>query len=273
MRSIIRTEWLKIRGYRAFWWLMGITVLTYPAINYMFTYVYQDITNSKKRASGDVLKMLLGNPFSFPEAWKTVAYFSSFFVYIPAIVVIMLITNEYNYKTNRQNIIDGWSRKDFMKAKLVDVIILSLLVTAIYAVIAFIIGTTYTTDPAASRFQTIHYIGLFALQTFSQLSIAFVVGFLVRKSFIALGIFIFYGLFLDPILYLYLREKFKLGIGEFFPMQISNFLIPHPAFIGRLDEKAYQAKLSAINPHIGYTILLLLITWGFCFWLNNRRDL
>ena len=122
MFTIVRTEWLKIKSYPGFWWVMAITALTYPGINYMFTRVYEQITQ-KESQSGKILKFLIGDPFSFPEAWRTVAYFSSLFVFIPAIVVIMLITNEYTYKTNRQNIIDGWSRNNFITGKLVDVII------------------------------------------------------------------------------------------------------------------------------------------------------
>ena len=73
MQHILKTEWLKIKKYPAFWWVMGITALTYPGINYIFHGVYVDITqdNNKK---GEILKALIGNPFSFPEAWHTVAY-------------------------------------------------------------------------------------------------------------------------------------------------------------------------------------------------------
>ena len=102
MTHIIKTEWLKIKNYPAFWWVFGITALTYPGVNYLFLYVYRDITKQKSTA-GQVLKALMGNPFSLPEGWRTMAFFSSFFIYIPAIVVIMLITNEYTYRTNRQN--------------------------------------------------------------------------------------------------------------------------------------------------------------------------
>src|SRR5579862_6261652 len=163
MQHILKTEWLKIKKYPAFWWVMGITALTYPGINYIFHGVYVDITqdNNKK---GEILKALIGNPFSFPEAWHTVAYLSSIFVFIPAIVVIMLITNEYSYKTNRQNIIDGWSRNDFMSAKLIDVLLLTSMVTLLYAVVAFILGVTNTEDKSANHLDLIYYIGLFALQ-------------------------------------------------------------------------------------------------------------
>jgi ABC-2 type transport system permease protein len=272
MLHIVKTEWLKIKKYPAFWWVMGITALTYPGINYIFINVYQNITE-KQSSSGQIIKALIGNPFSFPEAWKTVAYFSSIFVFIPAIVIIMLITNEYTYKTNRQNIIDGWSRKDFMTGKLIDVFILSAIVTLLYSVVALVIGITNTTNATAEKWKLVYYIGLFALQTFSQLSLAFMVGLLVRKSFIALAIFSFYFIIAEPIGVNVLHYKYKNDIGNFFPLEVSHRLLPKPAFIGRIDATAYQAALDAVKYHVGYTLVLIILTWAFCFWVNSRRDL
>lgn len=272
MLSIARTEWLKIKGYPAFWWVMGITALTYPGINYATIGIYNNITEQKS-ASGQIVKALIGNPFSFPEVWRTVAYFSSLFVFIPAIVVILLITNEYTYKTNRQNIIDGWSRTNFMTGKMLGVVILSAIVTGLYALVVIIIGSTHTTNPVADKWQLVYYAGLFALQTFSQLSLAFMTGLLIRRSFVALAVFAFYFVILEPISVNLLKYKFKNEIGEFFPLEISHRLLPKPAFIGRIDEESYKASLHAVNPHILYTLLLLLLTWAFCFWINKRRDL
>ena len=34
MKTLIYTEWLKMRKYNAFWWIMGITALAYPGINF-----------------------------------------------------------------------------------------------------------------------------------------------------------------------------------------------------------------------------------------------
>jgi ABC-2 type transport system permease protein len=272
MLNIVRTEWLKIKKYPAFWWVMGITALSYPGINYMFYRIYLQMIGNENRAH-ELFKALLGNPFSLPEAWRTVAYFSSLFIFIPAIVIIMLITNEYGYKTNRQNIIDGWSRTNFMSGKLVDVLILSILVTLLYTVVALIIGLINTTDPSANKWSLVYYIGLFALQSFAQLSLAFLVGFLVRRSFIALAIYAFYFIVLEPIAVNVLRIKFNSEIGRFFPLEVSHKLLPRPAFFGKFDQKSYQETLDAVKYHIGYTLILILITWLFCFWLNNRRDL
>jgi ABC-type transport system involved in multi-copper enzyme maturation permease subunit len=272
MLHIVRTEWLKIKKYPAFWWVTGITALTYPGINYMFHSIYENITKQNS-TSGKVVTALLGNPFSFPEAWRTIAYFSSIFVFIPAIVVIMLITNEFTYKTYRQNIIDGWSRKDFMTGKLIDIALVSMLVTLLFTIVALIIGFSNPMEPGVSRWSLVYYIGLFALQTFSQLSLAFLVGLFVKRSFIALAIFSFYFIIVEPIAVNVLKYKYKSGLGEYFPLEISQRLLPKPAFMGRIDEVAYKASLDAVKYHVAYTLALVLVTWAICFWTSNKRDL
>ena len=127
MSTLLRTEWLKIRKYPAFWLMLVIVALSYPGMNYML-YVegYKDQLVNK--TMGPILRML-PNPFTFPDAWQTVAFISSLFIFLPAVIVIMFISNEYTYKTHRQNIIDGWSRTDFMVSKLIDVLVISFVAT------------------------------------------------------------------------------------------------------------------------------------------------
>src|SRR5688572_27661458 len=129
MSSLIKTEWLKIKKYPAFWWMLGIVALSYPGMNYaIYVNGYKDQLTDD--TMGPILQML-PNPFTFPDVWQTVAFISSLFVFLPSIVIIMFITNEYTYKTSRQNIIDGWSRNNFMLSKLIDVVIISVLVTIV----------------------------------------------------------------------------------------------------------------------------------------------
>lgn len=269
--NLLRTEWLKIKKYKAFWLILGLTALSYPGINYITYRGYQNLVE-KQGQRAQIVKMLIGNPFTFPEAWHTVAYFSSWFIFIPAVVVIMFITNEYTYKTHRQNIIDGWSRNQFMTSKLVDVLITSALISLLYIIVSMVTGYSNVNEGSHDMMPQIYYVGLFALQTFAQLSIAFLVGFLVRKAFIALGIFLFYFIILEPVLVG--LSKWKLNdAGRFLPLEISDRLIPVPAFIGKIDKDSYQASLSEINPHILYTVLLTGLIWFICYKINNRRDL
>jgi ABC-2 type transport system permease protein len=271
MTNLINTEWLKIKKYRAFWWMTGIIALTYPGMNTLFYFIYRDIMKQERDAAA-IVKMLLGNPFAFPEVWHTVSYASSIFVFIPSIVIIMFITNEYTYKTHRQNIIDGWSRKEFMTSKMIDVLIITLLCTIVFVLAAIIIGYVNISEANGNVWNDSRYIWLFFLQTFSQLSIAFLIAFLARKAFIALGIFLFYKLILEKILAALAEWKLN-DIGRFLPIEVSNRLIPVPGFLARFNPERYKAAMDAINYHAIYTIILIGLTWAICFRLNEKRDL
>jgi ABC-2 type transport system permease protein len=269
MINLLKTEWLKIKKYPAFWWMTGLVALAYPGMNYsIYANGYKDQLNNK--TMGPILRML-PNPFTFPEVWQTVGFISSMFVFLPSIVVIMFITNEYTFKTHRQNVIDGWSRRNFMMSKMIDVAIISLLATVLYAITAFVIGNVNSTTANPNFWTGSEYIGLFFLQLFSQLSLAMLIALLARRAFIALGIYIFYFFPLEPIL-VALGNKFAHDAGEFLPLEISDRLIPRPRFMVR-QEADWKELMSQSHIHILYTVLLLLLTWGICFWINEKRDL
>lgn len=274
MAELIKIEWLKIKKYPAFWWMLGIVALTYPGINAMTYYGYLKATTGKE-ITNNIAKMFLGNPFAFPEAWHSVAYFSSFFILLPSILVIMLVTNEYTFKTHRQNVIDGWSRKQFITSKLFDVLIVSVIATLVYFVVAAGFGVYADSTTTYQWNAQLQYIPLFLLQTISQLSIAFLLGYLIKKAFIALGIFLFYYLVVENIAVAY--AQFKLNdIGRFLPFEISDRLIPRPAFFSRFgkDAKAsYDHALGLIPEHVAYTIILTVGIWLICYAVHRRRDL
>lgn len=274
MFSLLKIEWLKIKKYPAFWWMFGIIAVSYPSVNAIFSEIYKSITGSKDLLA-QIAKTFLGNPFAFPEAWHSVAYFSSAFVFIPAVLVIMLINNEYSFKTHRQNVIDGWNRSDFIASKLIDVAIVSLVVTVVYIIVAVCFGIMADSSTINEWGKQLQYIPLFLLQTFAQLSMAFLCGYLIRKAFLALGVFLFYSIIVENILFGYLRYQ-QSGIRHYLPLQISDELIPEPAFFSKLGpdaETKYQAILKAIPLHIGLRLLFTTIVWVICFVNYKKRDL
>jgi ABC-type transport system involved in multi-copper enzyme maturation permease subunit len=273
MLSLIKIEWLKIKKYPAFWWMLGIVALTYPSVNLIFLNVYEEISQGKEM--GMIAKMLLGNPYAFPETWHTVAFFSSFFIVLPAILVIMLVTNEYNFRTHRQNIIDGWSRQDFITSKLCDVLIVSLIITMSFVLVAIGYGLYTDKNTFYRAGEQLQYIPLFFLQTFAQLSIAFLLGYLVKKAFIALGIFLFYYLIVENIGVAYLKYKFH-DLGRFLPFEISDRVMPPPAFIGNFGKdmkEGYQRALDAIPEHVAMTLVLTALIWLLCYRIHKKRNL
>lgn len=277
LQNIITTEWLKLKNYLAFWLLLLATAVSYPGINAIVYFGYDETTKPKSQ-SGQLLKMLIGNPFHFPEVYHTTAYLSSFFTFIPTIVVIMLITNEYQFRTHRQNIIDGWQKPTFIWGKFLSVVFISILVSLFFFAVATVIGFIATPDiSTVALFTKSKYIGLFFLQIFTQLSFAFLLGLLVRKAFIAYGIFIFYGMIVESIAGAFFKLKIQkfggVDYGQFLPFEISDRLIPVPPFLGRLNETDYKLALAAVDKHVAYSIVFLIITWLLSFYIFKKRDL
>jgi ABC-2 type transport system permease protein len=279
MKSLIKIEWLKIKKYPVFWWMIGIVALTYPGVNLMFYKIYSTLTTqdamTKDAMASGVFKMLLGEPYAFPEAWHSIAYFSSAFVMVPAILVIMIINNEYTYKTNRQNIIDGWSRKDFVMSKLIDVAIISLAITVVYTITTIVFAIAYDKSMAYKMAEQLQYIPLFFLQTFSQLSLAFLAGFFIKKSFLAIGVFLMYYVIVENMIVSGLQH-YQMNIYKYLPFEISDRLIPPPGFIGKFGAdgvQRYKDTLAAIPLHAALTIIFTAAVWALCFKNYAKRDL
>ena len=114
----MRVEWLKLKYYRTFWILLIVIAVCIPAFNYV---IYDVTDNSFPKING---QNILGNPFSFPNVWITVPYNAGILIFMPAILIITLFTNEYSYRTHRQNVIDGWSRWRFIRIKIIEVFLI-----------------------------------------------------------------------------------------------------------------------------------------------------
>lgn len=276
IKNIFQTEWLKVRHYKAFWVLLSITAISFPGVNAIAYFAFKNAAEGPSQG-GQLMKMLLGNPFAFPQTFHTTAYLSSFFAFIPAVVVIMLITNEFQFKTHRQNIIDGWQKHTFIWGKFISVLLITLLVTVFYMAVASTLGFIATKEVKSTvLYEKAYFILLFSLQLFSQLSVAFLLGLLIRKAFIAYGIFIFYTFIIENILVgLFKLKSQKLGYdyGHFLPFEISDRLIPVPPAIGKFNEADYKMAIDSIGQHVIYTLLLTFLVWILAFYIYKKRDI
>ena len=111
---------MKLKNYRTFWILLGIIVSAIPGVNYAVFSIVRTVTSGGKGPGGKCGGPIV-NPFGFPDGWHTICYTSSMLFIMQAILIITLTTNEFSFKTHRQNVIDGWSRSAFIGVKLVEV--------------------------------------------------------------------------------------------------------------------------------------------------------
>src|SRR6266700_5157909 len=109
----LKIEWLKIKSYKAFWVFMILYLVSIIGINYIGYYIYLQTVEQLP-----MTEAILRNPYSFPKVWQTIGWIGSWLLYLPGIIIILLASNEFSFKTHRQNIIDGWSRNEFVYTKI-----------------------------------------------------------------------------------------------------------------------------------------------------------
>lgn len=227
MLQLLKIEWLKVKNYRTFWILSILFVVSIFGINYIVHEVQAARPNSKQMDAAAA--MLLGSPpFRFPDVWHTVTYVSSFLLFIPALLLIISVTNEYNFRTHRQNIIDGISRTEFIMAKIADAVVISLACTILVALTALIFG--FAEGGASFSLDKAEFILYFFLQALSYCSISLLLSVLFKRSGITIGIFFLYIAILERMVS-GLLTRFGAGtISDFLPLRAPNGLIPLPFF-------------------------------------------
>jgi ABC-2 type transport system permease protein len=225
MLNLLKIEWLKIKTYRTFWVLFLCFVIFYPA-SFFFT-ASKFMSSRDITAEERVLKGMLGAPFSFPGAWLSSAYFAGIFFIIIGMLFILLITNEVQYRTHRQNIIDGWSRMNFLMAKASVMIVLVLVATLLVAVCGYFVGNKYAYDSSSNASEGLQYIGYFAIMALLYLMVAFLIAILIKRTGLAIIIYFAVVCILDNILWLtfYAQDS---QIAHFMPLEVVDALVPNP---------------------------------------------
>ncbi|MDP4285088.1 MAG: ABC transporter permease [Bacteroidota bacterium] len=222
MLQLLKIEWLKVKNYKAFWIFSILYSFAILGINYTGYYI-NELTVQNMPAS----QVILGSPYSFPKVWQTVGFMSSWLLYFPGILFIMLLTNEFNFKTHRQNIIDGWTRQQFVTVKFVFAILFSIVATFFNFLVALLFGLITT----GSHFSFLGFenIGYIFIQTVAYITFAMFLAVLFRKSGTAIAVFFLYGLIFEWLITVIINFKLELTpVGYFLPLQVTDVMLPIP---------------------------------------------
>lgn len=230
MVNLLKIEWLKIRKYLAFLLISGFFFLGIFFANYM---VFLFKKNVVDEVPGSQL-LYSGAPYGFYKVWETTTYVSSFFLMLPALLIVILITNEYNFKTHRQNIIDGWSRFEFLKVKLALAVIFALASTLLVILVALLFGLSSGTS---FSFNGIENIAYFLLKALTYNMVGILIALLTRRSGIAIAVFFVYTIVENGVswalygLAIWIKKEHGTDItnvGNYLPMNASDSLQSSP---------------------------------------------
>ena len=266
MINLLKIEWLKIKNYTAFKVMAIFFIVGVFALNYIVFTVNKNIVNNVPGAG-----LVSFSPYDFENTWQSTSYATGFILLLPALLLLMLFTNEYTFKTHRQNIIDGLSRQQFIGVKIITALIYALVATLLVIISALIFGFASGTS---FSFNGILFVGYFFLKALSYNLIAILFSVLIKRTGFAIGVFFIYlgseNIVSQLLNVLSMKMKKDTGtdlgnIGDYLPMNAADALLEFP-------DNPIKTMSKAIMP-ADYTWLVfaLAIAYLIIFYVWARR--
>lgn len=267
MKRLLLTEWIKVKNYRPFWILTGLYFLSLLLIfagGWLLLIWLESQGADFKEIKPTQLPI-----YDFYDIWHNFTYMASIVKVIPAFIFLIMVTNEYSFKTLRQNIIDGMNRKEFLYSKILLALTYSIASVIFIFLAGLIMGGLFS---PVKDFNSIFLHADFLLGHFLEmlvfLSLALFIGILIRRTGFALVLLFIYSLIIEPILAAWIGYKFD-GPEMFLPVKSINLLVPNPFT---------KYVLIETQEHIKWVSLTIALGWGIIFnvlsyWLLRKRDL
>lgn len=225
MLRLLKIDLLKLTNYRAFWVLSilyGLLIIGIPVGVIEFLKWLKSIG-----ADFDQFDPMKIPVLYFPDIWQNITYVYTFLKIFLAIIVIISISNEYSYKTIRQNIIDGMDRLDFVKSKMSTILLLSIGSTALVFITGLLTGLIYTDNIREGQmFNGIEFVFAYFLDLLTYLTFAFLLTTLLKRSALTIFLLLMYRL-LELIAIGNLPDNVSF-LSDYFPLHSSSTLITFP---------------------------------------------
>jgi hypothetical protein len=258
MLHLLKIEILKLQRNRSFLILMVLFAISLFGVNYIVSEIMR--TNPIHSAT-----------MAFPNVWILVPYISSFLLVILCFTIIMHTCSEYTYRTNRQNVIDGLSRNQYITTKILFVIALALFSTILTFITAFVIGIS---SDSAISFKDFRYMHYFFVQAMAYLSFAFLFALLLKKSALSIGVFFIYSLIIENILERYIN-KIDIGAGKmggFLPLSSSDHLLL-PDSVKTVLKMVNMGDSQPEYLYLIMSIVYIVLCYLVCYYRYEKQDL
>ncbi len=255
MFRLLQIELIKALKFKAIWWLG----LVYFAVMASILFGVEAFINKVVSDAGNNLPISIPSVslYSLPDAWHNLTYLASFLKIFLAVISIILVTNEFNYKTVKQQILNGLSRQESFWSKVLLQLMIALFSTAIIAVLVLILGVLHTEELSLGVFLTkSSFLFAYFFEIFSYLSLAFLIATLVHRSGFAIGLLLLYGFVVEPII----SYKLPLDYGDYLPISAIGNIIQLP--------NSQLMKIFGIEfqEYIALNDLLITSAWTILFY-------
>ena len=218
--------------------------------------------------------------FTFPNNWEWMAYAGNWLVFFfLGFIMMNMVTSEVGFKTMRQNIITGMTRNDYFKSKLFAALALGIGATLYYVICTLTIGFFHNEPFSfANAFDEPMWIVRFFLMCMGYLSFALMIGFVIRRSGVAIFTYTCYILFIELMLKWMVHARiFKdSSTINYWPMNAVEDLTPLPTWkkMENIPVKDIDfAFLLTPNQAMVASSIYILLFIGLAYWHFVKKDI
>ncbi len=276
MIKLLKIEFKKILTYKIFWLLVGLYFVFLAAGLLMAEFMVNNMVDNMNRHSPIPFPHVA--IYFFPWVWQNITFFATirYVLIFPAIVIIILVTNEYTFKTIRQNMINGMSKAEFLLSKLLLILLISLVMTILLAIGTLIIGVAHTSGITLSLIlQKSSFIWGFFVTMFCIQVFALFFGFMLRNTGLAIALFTLWVFIAEPILYHLLKAPFvfKNDISTYLPVNSILRVTEYPAIPVLKQVMGFTLQDSVGLLTCCIPLLYAMAMIGGVYWVLVKKDL
>ncbi|RBW58261.1 ABC transporter permease [Tenacibaculum sp. E3R01] len=224
--------------------------------------------------------------FNFPYIWHFNTFTASIFKFFLLLVIVSMMANEYSYKTLKQNLIDGLSKKEFILSKFYAVVTFAFISTIFVFIVSIVLGLIYSDfNELSIIFSDLEYLVAFFVKLVGFFSFGLFLGILIKRSAFAVGAMIVWYL-TEWLIYGVLGWKVvsnwdtAQSIKNFLPLEsMQNLIIEPGSRLGAVKSIASQIGQNFTKDYsVSFTNILIVLAWSgifiyASFILLKKRDL
>jgi len=248
MRRLLHIEQIKLLNYNPF----RITLALYFLAFALGIIIYPAIDK-------EIPVISLSDVFRFPDVWMFLTWITEPYNVMLALIIIMITTKEFNNHTFKTQVVFGLSRTDLLLQKMLSVLVLSLFATLLVGLTSLTLGLIYSYKLTFKiAVENTWILGRYFLAAFSYMTMGLLLGLLIKNTALSLLSFLALRTFVDPVLWLILREH---DVKWYLPFRTITRLTTVPDLI-----EIFQRKMNSSEPIDDSTLEIL--PEGLPAWLN-----
>jgi len=273
--NLLQIELKKVKSYPVFWVIFGIIIILFLIFGLSAANL-----NLKIGIFSNSSDISTDNYFKFPYVWTTFTWIAGWFSQFWALLLIILVGNEFNFRMYKQQLIYGLNRKQLIFSKIILMSLLPILILFFVFLLSIIFGLKNTEGATFSQiFDKSFYLLTYYVQAIAFMSFAMLIVTLVGSTGLSIIMYLGYLIF-EGVFRLMLTLKKITGFIEFLPLKAIQSLTPRPSIETALsDNLQQQMQITDDTSSLPILVTLLIaviyvvIFWGLTYLIIKKRDM